>query len=110
VNFEKLLRVASLVWRKLENYEKAIESYTKELFFSKDNQKTYNRAYCYAKLGKFKEAVSDYTKALSLDPNNIHALHNRGICYERLGLFRNVTRCLFFSISRPLRTSLMSFP
>ena len=49
-----------------------------------------NRAYCYAKLKLYNEAVADYTKALELDTNNIHALHNRGICYERLGLFRNV--------------------
>ena len=75
----------------MENFEKAIDNYTKELFYSKENQKTYNnRAYCYAKLFKYKEAVSDYTNALSVDPKNLHALHNRGICYERLGLFRNV--------------------
>ena len=80
-----------LVYRKLDNFEKAIDNYSKELFYSKDNQKTHNnRAYCYAKLLKYEEAVSDYTKALSLDQKNLHALHNRGICYERLGLFRNV--------------------
>ena len=80
-----------MVWRKLENFERAIDSYTKELQYSKENHKTFNnRAYCYAKLGKYRDAVDDYTKALSIDPRNMHALHNRGICYERLGLYRNV--------------------
>jgi len=101
-----------LVWRKLENFERAIDSYTKELQYSKDNHKTFNnRAYCYAKIGKYREAVDDYTKALSIDPRNMHALHNRGICYERLGLYRNVIFPLFPSefliISRLLKISLV---
>jgi tetratricopeptide (TPR) repeat protein len=59
--------------------------------FSHENSKSINnRAYCFAKLKMYNEAVSDYTRALALDPNNIHALHNRGICYERMGLYRNV--------------------
>ena len=41
------------------------------------------------KIAKYEEAVTDYTKVLSIDPNNTHALHNRGICYERIGLYRN---------------------
>ena len=54
-----------------------------------DSKSINNRAYCYAKLKMYDEAVNDYTKALSLDTNNIHAMHNRGLCYERLGLYRN---------------------
>lgn len=57
---------------------------------SSENSKTINnRAYCFAKLKLYNEAIKDYTQALSLDPNNIHSLHNRGICYERIGLYRN---------------------
>ena len=92
-----------LVWRKLENFDRAIDSYTKELQYSKESHKTFNnRAYCYAKLGKYRDAVDDYTKALSIDPPNMHALHNRGICYERLGLYRNVLNLLEKNYPNPL--------
>lgn len=44
-----------LVHRKLENFEKAIDCYTKELEFSPETAKTINnRAYCYAKLKAYK--------------------------------------------------------
>ena len=83
--------IQRLVWRKLDEYDKAIEAYNNEIDHSSENSKTLNnRAYCFAKLTKYKEAVSDYSKALALDPKNIHSLHNRGICYERMGLYRNV--------------------
>jgi len=35
----------------------------------------------------YDNAVNDYTLALQLEPNNIHALHNRGICYQKLAKF-----------------------
>lgn len=57
--------------------------------YSKDNSKTINnRAYCFAKLKMYEEAINDYSKALSIDENNIHSLHNRGICYERMGFYK----------------------
>lgn len=44
-----------LVYRKLENFEKAIECYSKELEFSVETSKTINnRAYCFAKLKAYK--------------------------------------------------------
>lgn len=80
-----------LLWRKLEEFEKAIEVYSKEIEITGESPKTLNnRAYCQAKLANYQESVNDYTKALSMDLNNIHSLHNRGICYERLGHYRNV--------------------
>lgn len=45
------------------------------------------RAYCLAKLGRYKEAIADYDAVVSLDPNNVHAYHNRGISYDKLGHF-----------------------
>jgi tetratricopeptide (TPR) repeat protein len=72
--------------RKLENFEAAIIDYTNELTYSSNqNMKALNnRAYCFAKLGKYEQAITDYTRVLNIDPNNIHALHNRGISHERL--------------------------
>lgn len=45
------------------------------------------RAYCLAKLGRYKEAIADYDAVVALDPNNVHAYHNRGISYDKLGHF-----------------------
>lgn len=42
----------------MEQYELSIDCYTKEMMFSQENSKSINnRAYCFAKLKKYKEAV-----------------------------------------------------
>ena len=48
-----------LVNRKLEKFNDAINDYTMELQYGpQNNVKAYNnRAYCYAKLGKYQEAI-----------------------------------------------------
>lgn len=54
----------------MEKYDRAIEDYTNELRFGTPNNiKAFNnRAYCYAKLGQYQEAIKDYTRVISLDP------------------------------------------
>ncbi len=47
-----------------------------------------NRAACYAKLARYKEAIEDVNHALSLRPaaaTKAELLANRGLCYEKLG-------------------------
>ena len=44
-----------------------------------------NRAFCFAKIGNFKEAIDDYTKVLEKDKNNTHALYNRAITLDKMG-------------------------
>ena len=51
-----------------------------------------NRAYCFAKLAAYADAIRDYSRVTQLDPENIHALHNRGISYERLGHYKEAIR------------------
>ena len=48
-----------LVNRKMEKFEKAIDDYTNELKFGPPNNiKAFNnRAYCFAKLGQYQEAI-----------------------------------------------------
>lgn len=52
-----------LVNRKLENFEVAIQDYTNELQHSSlSNLKALNnRAYCFAKLGQYEDAINDYS-------------------------------------------------
>lgn len=39
------------------------------------------------KLGKFRDAIVHYDKALKLDPNNVRALHNKGLAFFGLNKF-----------------------
>lgn len=71
----------------MERFEAAIEDYSNELKYGSSNnvKALNNRAYCFAKLGHYHEAINDYSTVLEVDIENIHALHNRGISFERLG-------------------------
>ena len=42
-----------------------------------------NRGLCHARLGDWKEAIKDYTSAITITPANPTALTNRGIIYQR---------------------------
>ena len=46
-----------------------------------------NRAYCYAKLDRYRDAIDDYTTVIGLDSCNSHAYHNRGVSYDKMGLY-----------------------
>ena len=47
-----------------------------------------NRAYCFAKLKDFENAIKDYSQVIDEEDNdNVHAYHNRGISYERIEEF-----------------------
>ena len=85
-----------LVKRKQENFVEAIEDYALELNYGPDNniKALNNRAYCYAKIGQFEQAIDDYASVIDVDSKNIHALHNRGISYERIGQYKAVS-CFF---------------
>ena len=55
-----------LVNRKMERFEQAIEDYTNELKYGQPNNlKAFNnRAYCFAKLGHYQEAIRDYSRVI----------------------------------------------
>jgi tetratricopeptide (TPR) repeat protein len=50
----------------MEKFDKAIEDYTNELRFGPPNNiKAFNnRAYCFAKLRSYQEAIKDYGKVI----------------------------------------------
>ena len=45
----------------------------------------FDRAYEKADKGDHYGAISDYTKAIELDPKNVYSYHNRGVSREILG-------------------------
>jgi tetratricopeptide (TPR) repeat protein len=44
----------------------------------------YNRGLTYGKLGKWENAIADYSKVLEIDPNNTMAYSSREDAYEKL--------------------------
>lgn len=36
-------------------------------------------------MGRFEEALRDYTAAIAVEPRNANAYHNRGAVYDKLG-------------------------
>lgn len=71
---------------KEENYEKAVELYTKciELNSSESNYFS-NRALAYLRLKEYKNCISDCLKSLNLNPDNIKALMHISKCYIMYG-------------------------
>jgi tetratricopeptide (TPR) repeat protein len=69
----------------MRNYEKAVIDYTSEIEFSDgSNVRAYlNRAFCFAKMHKFQDAIKDYEKVLEVDPTNQTAMHNIGISCDK---------------------------
>ncbi len=64
-----------------ENYEGAIQAYTKSIQLVSSNPYAYyNRANAYRKLGQHKEAIFDYTRSIRINPANDFAYLYRGIC------------------------------
>ncbi len=70
----------------LEPLKRAIEQN------SSDAASTYNRGQVYRNLGKYKEAIADYTRYLELAPDDVEnylVYYNRGICYNAAGEYDN---------------------
>ena len=87
----------SYLWRKLENFPKAIEDYTIILDIYPDNIKALiNRAFCFAKIEDYSNAVADYSTVLKFEASNTHALYNRAISYDKLGQINEVFQVVYF--------------
>ncbi len=77
---------------KQKKYEEAIEEYTKVLEFDPSNKKfnsliLANRALCYQKLNKHKEALRDSNQSVKLNPYYARGYVKRGNVYMELKMF-----------------------
>lgn len=89
----------SYLWRKLENYQKAIEDYSIIVQFFPENIKALiNRAFCFAKLENYDKAIFDYSAILNLEKDNTHALYNRAISYDKMNKLNEVRIILNYII------------
>lgn len=71
---------------KQEKDKEALDDFTRAV--ESDSGKTeagwiLNRGLCHARLDNWKEAIKDYSTAISINPANPTALTNRGIIYQR---------------------------
>lgn len=69
----------------LNQYEQAIECYTKAIEKQPDTALFYHdRGYTYDDLKQYELAIADYSKAIELNPNHPEAYNNRGYSYIHL--------------------------
>lgn len=61
-----------------------IESLSDVVAHNPSDPEAYNtRGAAYARIGKFSDAIADFTKAVQLDPNNAAAFTNRALAYRQ---------------------------
>ena len=69
-----------------ENYEDAIEDYTKAIEIEPNSVFAYRlRGDSKSKLGDYQGAIDDYTKAIKIDPNNAYLYNYRSESKRKLG-------------------------
>jgi lipoprotein NlpI/predicted small lipoprotein YifL len=74
-------------WQKKGDLARAIEDYTKALFWT-NSPTAYNfRGAAYAARGDQDRAISDFTQALALKHDYADALYNRGVAYRGSGQY-----------------------
>lgn len=69
-----------------QDYQGAIEDYSKSLNLDPDNAETYNyRGTAYFRLGNYQKALLDFDRAIGLKPDLAVAYYNRGYVRQELG-------------------------
>lgn len=68
---------------KANDYEEAIEHYTRSISAVPNTASYTNRALAYMKLKKYAEAINDCKQALKFDPDNLKAHLRLAECYEQ---------------------------
>src|ERR1700758_418120 len=64
-----------------QKYKEAYETYTQYLRQKNREVGFYNRALCSYAMGDYKDAISDYTKAISYGRKMYDVYYGRGLCY-----------------------------
>jgi hypothetical protein len=81
------------------SYESAVDDYSKTILLIPNVEYYLERAVAYAKLGRLKESIQDFTSAISLDPKSPSLYYNRGTAYAQRGSFSEAIDDLSKAIS-----------
>ena len=66
----------------LNEYEKAIQDYTKTIELNPSDAAAYSiRGDCYSELAQYEKAINDYSKAIELKPSDAVTYNHRGVSY-----------------------------
>src|SRR3989344_1789297 len=81
-----------------KNYDDAIKYYTESLRVKNDSEAYQNLGVCYMNKGKYKEAYSNFTKAMILNPNKYTVYNNLGAVLEKIGNYDSAIQMLNIGI------------
>ncbi len=102
-------RDLGIAYRRSKQTNKAIEAHTKAIAMN-PAEVAYdyiNRGNAYDEAGMFKEAMSDYDKALELKPGYGEVFYNRGIVYEHQNMLDKAKAEFISAYDHGLRTPLL---
>lgn len=74
-----------LAYSDKKDYEKSLECYNKALILDPNFDVYQQRGEAYYRLGKYREAVIDLTKAISANPSGAWCYYYRGLSYKSIG-------------------------
>jgi len=102
-------RDLGIAYRRAKQSIKAIEAHTKAIAMNPENvvYDYINRGNAYDEAGMFKEAMSDYDKALELKPGYGEVFYNRGIAYEHQNMLDKAKAEFMSAHENGLRTPLL---
>ncbi|WP_372367735.1 protein kinase [Candidatus Uabimicrobium sp. HlEnr_7] len=85
VENHRVYRLRGAIYQKLGKYQLAVEDLTTSLQKKSDSLTFFYRGFCYFYLKKYQKALSDYNKAISLNPEDYNAQFQRILVYKELG-------------------------
>jgi len=82
-----------LEYYRLENYNLAIENFTKAIELNPNDFYLYSfRGDAYVEIGYYNLAINDYTKSIKLNPNDSNGYNGRGVVYGLQGNYKSAIK------------------
>jgi tetratricopeptide (TPR) repeat protein len=89
-----------LTWKQVGYWQNSITLYDHTLKVTENNGLIHNnRGFAYYVLGDYRQAVADYSSAITIKPDYVTAYHNRGIAYGALGDHRRAIADFNYAIN-----------
>jgi len=81
-----LICLCLVTWIQVKYWQNSITLFDHAVIITNNNYVAYfNRGLAYRHLGKYKQALADYDKAIQFNPKYAEAYNNRGVVYSNLG-------------------------